>query len=87
MNEQMHRYRFHANEHDWRPVTFPPPGPYWCTGYGDGYATLVAWVPKGQVQAYWPEATEIDDMGAQPIFFTDRMPKPDWWQAREVTHE
>jgi hypothetical protein len=31
------RYRFHANADDYRPVKFPPPGPYWCSGYlGDG---------------------------------------------------
>jgi hypothetical protein len=28
------RYRFHANPDDYRPVKFPSPGPYWCTGYG-----------------------------------------------------
>jgi hypothetical protein len=40
----MIRARFHANEDDWRAVKFPPPGPYWCTGYGENYSIALLWL-------------------------------------------
>lgn len=79
----MNRYRFKANEDDWRPVAWPPPGPCWCSGYGDGYAVVVAYAPhETDVREFWPEADDIEvlDEGVQPTF-SDRFPKPDWWQA------
>lgn len=76
------RYRFHANEDDYRPVTFPPPGPYWCTGYGEGHSIVVAYLPDGvPVTDYWPEATKIDAHARGEPVFTDRFPKPDWWDS------
>jgi len=42
----MLRVRFHTDEEDYRPLKFPPPGPYWCTGEGDGYWTIVAYVER-----------------------------------------
>lgn len=52
------RYRFHASPVDYRPVLWPPPGPFWCSGYGGvnfdgdddeevtcGYSIVVAYVP------------------------------------------
>ena len=84
--------RFHANEADWRPVKFPPPGPCWCTGYGDGYATVVAWLPKKGwrklLKEHWPEATNIDmeDRPEGPQF-SGRFPKPDWGPQIQPTTE
>ena len=80
------RVRFRANEDDFRPVTWPPPGPFWCSGYGEGYSIVVAYVPHGysdeQVKALWPEASEIDRMQTDvPIMFSDRFAKPSWWKA------
>jgi hypothetical protein len=76
----MNRYRFHANEDDWRPVTFPPPGPAWCTGYGDGYSVVVAFAEsEDQILAHWPEAAEITVQENEPVKFTGRFPQPDWW--------
>lgn len=45
------RLRFQANADDPRPVTFPPPGPWWCTGYAgdDSYAIVVAYLPNNIV--------------------------------------
>lgn len=76
------RYRFRANEDDYRPVTFPPPGPYWCSGYGDGYSIVVAYLPPDvEVTTFWPEATEIDPMDeCASLVFSSRFPKPDWWK-------
>lgn len=73
-------YRFRANEDDYRPVTFPPLGPYWCTGYGEDYAVIVAYLPVGAVLTdYWPEASEVDARQVEKPTFSDRFPKPDWW--------
>lgn len=74
------RARFHADIDDPRPAAFPPPGPWWCTGYGEDYATVTAWLrPGDEVTTWWPEADEIDYEQHDAIVFTDRFPPPDWW--------
>jgi hypothetical protein len=80
------RHRFHANPIDPRPVIFPPPGPYWCSGYGGEagkefrYATLVAYLPPDvPVTDYWPEAEQITSEERDAIRFTDRFPRPEWY--------
>lgn len=76
--------RFHANDADPRPVQFPPPGPYWITGYGEDHATVVAYLPEGVlVTDYWPEATHIQTEKADGIVFSERFAKPDWWMGEE----
>ena len=80
MSEQVLRVRFHANVGDYRPVTWPPVGPYWCTGYGDGYSTLVAYVfNKRELKAQWPEASHLDISEVDGIEFGDRFQRPPWW--------
>jgi len=40
--------RFEANESDYRAIKWPPPGPYWCSGYlcGEvGAAIVIAFIP------------------------------------------
>lgn len=74
------RARFCANLDDYRPVKWPPPGPYWCSGYGDDYSIVVAYVKnEEQIKEFWPEATDIDAEEVNEIVFTDRFSKPDWW--------
>lgn len=74
------RYRFHANLEDSRPVKFPPPMPWWETGFNDVYATVVAYLPPDvALTEYWPEAQDIAVTDETEIVFTDRFPKPDWW--------
>lgn len=74
------RCRFHANEDDFRPVLWPPPGPYWCSGYGDGYSIIVAYVKTiDQIKEYWPEATNIDSSEEDEIVYSDRFQKPKWY--------
>lgn len=76
----MLRARFHANEDDWRPIKFPPPGPAWCTGYGPGFSVVVAYVEnEAQIKEFWPEASSIDAEPRDEIIFTDRFARPDWW--------
>jgi hypothetical protein len=79
------RHRFHANDADPRPVTFPPPGPYWISGYGDDYAIVVAFLPSDvEVTSLWPEASNIDTDDVDGITFTSRFPEPDWWRAQST---
>jgi hypothetical protein len=74
------RCRFHANEADYRPITWPPPGPYWCSGEGDNYSIVIAYVKNiEQVTEFWPEATHIESEERSEITYTDRFSKPSWY--------
>lgn len=74
------RSRFHARPDDPRPVTVPPPGPWWCSGWGDGYSIVIAWHRVDQqITGWWPEASEIDAEEHPELMFWDRFPHPDWW--------
>lgn len=71
--------RFQASEDDYRPVKWPPPGPYWCTGYGEGYSVVVAYVrSEDQITEFWPEAENIDTSECDEVTYTSRFPKPGW---------
>jgi len=77
-----YRARFQANLDDCRPIKWPPPGPYWRTGQGEDYSVVVAYVKKfSEVSEYWPEAQWIEAETSDEITFTDRFPKPDWWEG------
>ncbi len=82
--ESWTRYRFRANPDDYRPVFFPPPGPYWCSGWGldPDHSIVIAWFPDNvDLLEWWPEAEAVtteEDRG--PPTFTDRFPRPDWWK-------
>lgn len=76
----MIRARFYANADDFRPIKFPPPYPYWCSGYGDNHSIVIAFADSvEQICEYWPEADEIEHTEAKEVTFSDRFPKPDWW--------
>lgn len=78
------RYRFKANAEDPRPVFFPPTGPYWITGYGDGYATVICYLPSAEgdraLRSLWPEAADVESSPRDTIVYSDRFPKPSWWK-------
>lgn len=77
-----HRYRFHANLDDPRPVEFPPPGPYWISGEGEDYSIVVAFLPSDvDLRRYWPEASDVDHEDCEAITYTSRFPKPDWYEG------
>lgn len=75
------------DEDDYRPVKVLPPGPWWCSGYGDGYCTMVAWWPADRDIAdlgeWWPGFTLRWPIDEEPPVerptFVDRFPKPDGW--------
>lgn len=74
------RSRFKANLDDSRPVKWPPPGPWWETGFNDEHAVVVAYTKtKKQVLEFWPEARDIDSEKVAKIEFTSRFRKPKWW--------
>lgn len=76
----MIRARFKTKEEDYRPVSWPVPHPYWCTGSGDDYSIIVAYADsEAQILELWPEAYDIDAEFAESYKFTDRFPKPDWF--------
>jgi hypothetical protein len=78
----MIRVRFRANEDDPRPVNWPIPHPYWVTGYGEGYATVVAYADDlNYILANWPEANDIQIEKVDGYAFTDRFPKPKWFEG------
>ena len=74
----MLRVRFHAD--DYRPVKWPVKHPYWCTGYGDDYAIVVAYADnEEEILENWPEAQNLDSEEVDEYLFTSRFPKPDWF--------
>ena len=78
----MNRFRFYVPGDDGRPLTVPPPGPFWVTGYSDTHTVVVAFAPSLQdltAPGAWPDAEEIEDMGEMPITFSGRFPKPEWY--------
>lgn len=84
----MIRARFKTDFDDYRPVNFPPPGPYWCTGYaGDSdHSIVVAYADnEDQIREFWPDAEDIDIEPAETIIFTSRFQKPSWWPEGKLT--
>lgn len=76
----MIRARFETNEDDYRPVLWPPPGPFWCTGYGPDSAIVVAYAAdEAEILKFWPDAQNIDAEPSDSYFFSSRFPQPDWW--------
>lgn len=74
------RYRFKTKARDHRPLLFDRRFPWWCSGYGDDYATIVAYLPKNvDLRKYWDDAFDIDEEDVDAIVFSDRFPRPDWF--------
>jgi len=75
------RHRFRTTEEDWRPITFPPPGPYWCSGYDSkDNAILIAYLPaSANLLEWWPEAYDDEFTEESEITFSDRFSRPEWW--------
>ena len=76
------RYRFYTyaiNDH--RPLIFNPKYPWWCSGYGEGYDVIIAYLPAGDdLLKYWDDAYEIDFEEKDEITFSDRFSKPDYFE-------
>lgn len=82
--KKLFRVRFHANPWDYRSVIWPVKYPYWCSGYGDDYSIVVAYVDsKATLLKQWPEATEIEMIPTDKVEFSDRFTRPDWFKEQE----
>lgn len=76
------RCRFHANLDDYRPIKWPPAGPYWCSGISSDCSIVIAYVKQAsQIKEFWPEAHDEDCESRDEITYTNRFPKPDWWEG------
>lgn len=84
------RVRFKANLEDYRPVIWPPRGPYWCSGESDTHSIVVAYFPHSSrgvntvkaIKQFWPEAKDIEFTHVDTeLEFSDRFQKPDWWKG------
>lgn len=78
------RYRFSTRSvDDYRPLIFNPAYPWWCSATaGDGQSVvIVAYLPAGEsLQRYWDDAFEIDYTDEETITFSERFPRPEYYQ-------
>lgn len=81
----MLRVRFKTDATDPRPVVWPIKHPYWVTGYGEGYANIVAYADdEDEIKRNWPEAFDIDVMEETDKYvFTSRFRVPEWFSVSE----
>jgi len=78
----MIRARFKANKNDYRSVNWPVKHPYWCSGYGHDHAIVVAYADnEAEILRNWPEAKNIEAEEVEQYSFSDRFPKPDWFNT------
>ena len=77
------RYRFSTKSvEDYRPLKFNPSFPWWCSGFGDDYAVIIAYLPANEnLKEYWDDAFDIDFTEEEQIIFYDRFPKPDYYKG------
>jgi hypothetical protein len=75
------RVRFKTKHKDYRPAIWPIQHPYWCSGHGEGYHILLAYVDSiEQLREQWPEAYDLDSEEVTEYQFSSRFPKPDWFK-------
>lgn len=77
----MIRARFKTQAEDYRPVNWPVKHPYWCSGESDNRAIIVAYADdEAEILRNWPEAEYIESEQVECYIFTDRFPKPKWFE-------
>jgi hypothetical protein len=78
----MKRIRFKTQAEDYRPVSWPIKYPYWCSGEGDDYVILITFADsEDYVYSNWPEAYGLVIEERKSITFTDRFPRPNWYEG------
>jgi len=81
----MIRARFHTNGDDYRAVNWPVKHPYWCSGYAidKSYSVVVAYADDlVEILRNWPEASHIEFEEVDKYVFTERFPKPSWFEKK-----
>lgn len=79
-----HRFKTSEGGDDYRPVKFNAAYPWWCSGFaGDGsYSVIVAYLPATEdLRAYWPDAFDVETTEEEGITFTDRFPRPAYFEV------
>lgn len=77
------RYRFKTYAEDYRPLIFNPAYPRWCSGYGEDYAIIIAYLPEtADLSIYWDDAADITFTDEDKIVFSDRFPKPSYFKGK-----
>lgn len=81
----MLKYRFETfSKEDYRPLVFDPRYPWWCTGFTDKTAIIVAYLPEDEsLTTYWDDAHRVD-VKTEEITFSDRFPKPDYYETTQT---
>ena len=83
-NGEWNKYRFKSDEEDPRPVKWPPPAPFWFSGFDSNDATIVVAYAHSEeeILSFWPDAYGIDVIAEESeILFYDRFPRPEWWEG------
>ena len=89
---EWNRVRFKTKSDDYRPIKFPPPGPYWVSGQTlEGVDDimvfiLVAWCKdESQIKEYWPEAYDFEpsDNTYPEIVYSERFSRPKWYEEKQ----
>lgn len=78
----MIKARFHANADDPRPIHWPVKYPYWVTGYAvdNSFAVIITYADDEKyILENWPEATNIETTQVEQYEFSERFPKPVWF--------
>lgn len=84
----MIRARFKTSSPDPRPVNWPIQYPYWVTGYGENYTIIVAYAADDrEILKNWPEAEDIEYTEERDFYFSDRFPKPIWFNIKQKAEE
>jgi len=62
-------------------VTFPPPGPWWRSGWDSAdRSILICYLPIGvDLTEFWPDAIDAEGEDADEIVFTSRFARPKWY--------
>jgi hypothetical protein len=75
------RYRFQTKSvNDYRPLIFNPEYPWWCSGFGEDSATIIAYLPTNEdLFKYWDDAADIEFTEHEEIVFSSRFPMPKYF--------
>jgi len=81
----MYWARFYINieevKEDYRPIIWPIKYPYWCTGESSDDFIICTYVDSEEdIYKQWPEAFNVDIEKVDKIEFSDRFPKPEWYE-------
>ena len=81
----MYWARFYVNieevNEDYRPIIWPIKYPYWCSGETSKDFIICAYVDnEDDIYKQWPEAFNVDIEKVDKIEFSDRFPKPEWYE-------